>query len=179
MLGLMLTEKALARQRGTDVDTSKHNDVELLCENYHRHLMLTLSDIVSLQRLVQSKQEMTAISLDLYCNRMVRMNVHLGIAAVSLGVCTTIAGYLGMNLDIPSSFPSFTATVGGSFALAALIHGLCACYASGYDLRWTARQRAEEMKALQCIFKDMGRIDYILKASSTTQHLSRTHFGQL
>jgi len=108
MLNLMLTARAEPQQCNEIEGDLQDDPVELLLENYHRQTTLILNDIIALARLVHSKQELASISLDVQRNRMIHMNVHLTIGAVSLGVCTTVAGYFGMNLEIPASSPSFS-----------------------------------------------------------------------
>jgi hypothetical protein len=47
--------------------------VELMLENYHRTLLLTSQQIAILRTRVQSAQEVFAINVDLYRNRVVRV----------------------------------------------------------------------------------------------------------
>jgi len=177
MLGLLLTAHERAQRRGEALDNSMHDEVELMLESYHRHVSLIIHEIILMQRHVQSKQEFMAISLDLYRNRMSRMNVQLGISAVSLGICTTVAGYLGMNVPIPSSvetFPhSFWSITAGSIVLAAGVHGLCSSYLAGGSTRKQTQARFEEINALQSVLRDMARLDVALKCSDNLPVLSR------
>merc|ERR1712226_885238 len=103
--------------------------------------------------------EVLAIHLDVYRNRMVRMSMHLSIATLSLTSSMTVAGFLGMNLEIPAAFPSFWPTVGGALILAILVQSLCGVLVSNRRFQNLAQERVDEMNALQSIFEDMGRID--------------------
>ncbi|CAE8656300.1 unnamed protein product, partial [Polarella glacialis] len=143
---------------------SQHEDVELLLENYHRQLTLTLQDVVSMLRLVQSKQELLAISLSVYRNRLVRMNVQLGVAGVSIGICTMVAGFLGMNVQLPAmllALPGATAFWGsaiGSLALGVGFYRVCFTALDGSSWSGKARREAQEVAALRSILSDAGRI---------------------
>ncbi len=44
---------------------------------------------------------MTAIRIDVSRNRIIRTNLHLTMASVSLAGMTAVAGFLGMNLELP------------------------------------------------------------------------------
>jgi len=56
-----------------------HQDVELLLEEYARQLNSILLEIDFLLQRVQSKQDLVALSLDAFRNRMIRMNLYLSI----------------------------------------------------------------------------------------------------
>jgi len=180
MLDIMITERSEAERKGAALDATLHSNVELLLENYHRQLALCLHDIVAMQRQVQAKQEFMAISLDVYRNRMHRMNVQLGIGGISLGVCTSIAGYFGMNVAIPSFFENapmaFWGITAFSCALAALVHTVCSYYLSGKAMRRGAEMRLREIHALQSIFRDMSRVDFALRSAANLPELSKSGF---
>ncbi len=146
-------------------DPTLHQAVELLLEDYNRQLHQTLSEIHYLQKRVQTTQELMTISLDSYRNRMINMNVHLSIAAVCLGVCTTVAGYFGMNLSsgMEEDPWAFWPVVGASSALGAGIYGSCASYLSGGRVRDLANERAMEVQAVTGVLGDMGSLDYAVK----------------
>ena len=82
MLAMMLTEQHEAKANNTEVPFEKHADVELLLENYQRQLSSSLQELSLLLRRVQTKQELSAITLDVYRNKMIQMNVNLAIAGV-------------------------------------------------------------------------------------------------
>lgn len=102
MLGILLTEQHRHSEAGgggggggadEGIDPRFHQAVELLLEDYNRQLQTILSEIHYLQKRVQSTQELVAMSLDAYRNRMIRMNLNLSVAAVCLATCTTAAGF--------------------------------------------------------------------------------------
>jgi len=123
-----------------------------------------------------------SISLDVHRNRMSRMNVHLGIGAVSLGVCTTVAGYFGMNLTIPAyllDMPhGFVGVTLASLAAAAMLHAVCVQWLAGYSMKKRARLRFAEIQALQNMLRDMDLVDFALKSAQGASTLSRDEFRQ-
>lgn len=182
MIGLLLTARQEAHRQGHQLDISLHDDVELMLENYHRQLALCLHDIVSMQRQVQAKQEFLAISLDVHRNRLHRLNVHLNIGAVSLATCTCVAGYFGMNVQIPATIEAlpaaFWSITFGSIGLAMIVYQGCMSYAGGYAMRRRARARLEEINVLQSILRDMDRIDLALKSVADSQELNKEGFRE-
>lgn len=90
MLGLLLTEQHLAKVKGTEIQPTLHERVELLLEEYARQLNNVIHEIHFLLKRIQSKQELVAISLDSYRNRMIRMNVYLAVVGVGLATSTTV-----------------------------------------------------------------------------------------
>ena len=79
MVDLLLTEKFTASKQGNSVDPRLHEVVELLIEDYNRQLQLILQEITLLERRVQTAQEIITLSLDAFRNRMVLMNVQIGV----------------------------------------------------------------------------------------------------
>jgi len=133
---------------------------------------------------VQSKQDLAGIVMNVQQNRFFRIELHLGMAAVSVGMSTAIAGFLGMNLDIPTSWlawPGFAVLGAGSTILALCVYATCASYAHGWlgGCGLEAR-RVEELKSLQSIFRDHTRLDHLLTVLrlKNEEALSRETFLQ-
>ena len=165
MLNLLLTEKHIASAKGEDVQPQLHERVELLFEEYARQLHSIIGEIHFLLKRIQSKQELVAISLDSYRNRMIRMNVSLAIVGVGLAVGTTTAGFFGMNLisgleDSPTAFN--TVVVSTSITSLAVVFG-CTSYLSGSRMRERAMQRIKEIDTLSGALGDMSSLDYAIK----------------
>lgn len=165
MLNLLLTEKHIAYAKGEDVQPQLHERVELLFEEYARQLHSIIGEIHFLLKRIQSKQELVAISLDSYRNRMIRMNVSLAIVGVGLAVGTTTAGFFGMNLisgleDSPTAFN--TVVVSTSITSLAVVFG-CTSYLSGSRMRERAMQRIKEIDTLSGALGDMSSLDYAIK----------------
>ena len=167
MLALLLTEQNAADQLGGQVDFSRHEHVELLLGVYARQISNINMEINYLLQRLQSKQEFVALALSGYRNRMVRMNVHLGIAGLSMGFSTAVAGFFGMNLisGLETSSTAF-ATVFLCSGLGSVVLSLLSLnHLSGKTTRHRAKQRLEEMETLESALSDMCALDHTLKSS--------------
>ena len=165
MLALLLTEQHLAAAKGEDLHPQLHERVELLFEEYARQLNIIIGEIHFLLKKIQSKQELVAISLDSYRNRMIRMNVSLAIVGVGLGVGTTVAGAFGMNLisGYEASPTAFNTVVWStSITSLAVVFG-CTSYLSGSRMRERAMKRIKEIDTLSGALSDMSSLDYAIK----------------
>lgn len=96
MLGLLISEKQ--RRNSNDLEMDLHAPIELMLETYHRRLALIQQQLTNLLYQIASQQEMATMNLDLFRNRLIRMNVYMGILSVSLTCSTTISSIFGMNL---------------------------------------------------------------------------------
>jgi magnesium transporter len=165
MLRLLLTEQREAEARGEEVSHERHEDVELLLEEYARQLTNILFEIHYLLQRLQSKQEFASLALAGYRNRLIRMNLYLALAGLSLGVGTTVAGFFGMNLingleDSPVAFNSvimLTTLTGVGVAAA------CSSYVSGKTMQNRAKDRLDEIDTLTGALSDMSALDYTIK----------------
>ena len=83
MINLQLTAKQRAGENNETLPMESHQDVELLLEEYARQLNSILLEIDFLLQRVQSKQDLVALSLDAFRNRMIRMNLYLSIGKTS------------------------------------------------------------------------------------------------
>lgn len=167
MLDLLLTEQADAARTGKPVDFLRHEHVELLLGVYARQLSNTVMEISYLLQRLQSKQEFVALALSGYRNRMIRMNVHIGIAGLSLGLGTTVAGLFGMNLVsglemAPNAF--LTVVLGSGLAASAMAAGSLN-YLSGHKMQMRAAQRMDEIETLAGALSDMCALDYTVKTT--------------
>lgn len=99
MNNLLLTEQQNARKNNEVLDIESHAGVELLLEEYGRQLNSILLEIDYLLQRVQSKQDILALSMDAYRNRMIRMNLYLSVAGVSLGFGTGNATSSSSNVQ--------------------------------------------------------------------------------
>lgn len=91
---MYLTERGMGKLR----PMSKHEEVEMLLENYDAQIEDILNRIEELDGKITSTQEFLNISLDSVRNRMMRLDIMLSMAAFALAVGTLIAGIFGMNL---------------------------------------------------------------------------------
>eukprot|EP00979_Chaetoceros_neogracilis_P012106 scaffold3111_cov263-Chaetoceros_neogracile.AAC.13 len=167
MLGMLLTEKMEARQIGTQIEHMRHESVELLLEEYTRQLTNVLQETNFLLKKVQSQQELVAISLDAFRNRMIRMNLYLSIASVGIASSTAIAGYYGMNLihgleDNPTAFIN---VVSGTTFAGLLFGGGCIAYIRGASSNARSMERLREIEVIDGALSPtkMGALDYTMK----------------
>ncbi|KAL0477497.1 mitochondrial inner membrane magnesium transporter [Acrasis kona] len=95
MASMYLSEKMLY---GKSREVNKHEEVEMLLENYYTQLEDILNRIEELKSDIQSTQEFIEICLDSIRNRMIQLELRLSIASLSLTSGTLVAGLFGMNL---------------------------------------------------------------------------------
>jgi magnesium transporter len=166
MLRLLLTEQRQAESRGETVSPERHEDVELLLEEYARQLNNILFEIHYLLQRLQSKQEFASLALAGYRNRLIRMNLYLALIGLSLGVGTTVAGFFGMNLisGFEESPTAFNTVILLTSATGASVAGVCASYVSGKTMRHRANERLEEIDTLTGALSDMSALDFTVKA---------------
>lgn len=133
MVGLLLTKKAIAKSENRKLPNETHEDVEMILEEYARQLNSTLLEIDYMLQRVQSKQDMVALSLDAYRNRMIRMNLYLTIGGISLAFGTAVAGFFGMNVvnGYEDAEMVFEAVVMGSLFFGGAFMGGCYSYLNG------------------------------------------------
>jgi magnesium transporter len=136
MVDLLLTEKAIAKLENRTLPIELHGTVEMMLEEYARQLSSTLLEIDFMLQRVQSKQDMVALSLDAYRNRMIRMNLNLTIGGISLAFATTTAGFFGMNVQhgLEHTEGVFQVIVAGCCLLGGGFLG--GCYSHLYGSRW-------------------------------------------
>ncbi|KAL7566746.1 hypothetical protein ACA910_017794 [Epithemia clementina (nom. ined.)] len=165
MLDLLLTEQQEAEANGREVDYGRHEHVELLLGVYARQLSMTLMEVQYMLGRLQSKQEFVALALDNYRNRLVKVNVHIAIAGLSLAIGTTAAGFFGMNLisgfeNTPGAFYiviSSTTCFGAIAAISALN------YISDTTVKRRAEQRLTEIETLSNALSDICALDHAMK----------------
>jgi len=166
MLGLLLTEEKKAQGKGEVLEKSLHENVELLLEEYARQLKNVQHEVQYLLRKVQSKQEMVAISLDAYRNKMIRMSLTVSIASLGFATSTTVAGMYGMNLingleNSPSAFANVVMTTS---AAGAVIMAGCMAYISGSNMRRQTLRKVEEIETIdRALTNNMSALDYTIK----------------
>jgi magnesium transporter len=160
---------------------SRHKDVELLLEEYARQLSNILFEINFLLQRLQSKQEFVSIALASYRNRLIRMNLYLAVAGITLGIGTTVAGYFGMNVinGYESSPVAFNAIILGTSVTGLAVAAVCASYVSGKTMQARAFRRMDEIQTLTSALSDMAALDYtVKKALNEGVPMSREEFGK-
>lgn len=167
MLGLLLTERAKAEETGQAVDFQRHQHVELLLGVYARQLNNLVMEIQYMLQRIQSKQEFVTLSLAGYRNRMVRMNVTISIATLSLCLGTTVAGFFGMNVvnGFEESTAAFAYIVGASTIAGAAVGAGSLNFLSGRTMQERANLRLREIETLHGALSDMCALDYAVKST--------------
>ena len=165
MLNLLLTEQAHAKSTGTEVEFDRHQHVDLLLSVYARQLTNVLQEIHYLLGRLQSKQEFVALALAGYRNRLVRMNVNIGIVGVSTGIMTAATGLFGMNLisGLEESASAFLMVTGVSTCFAVGVAGVYFQLMDGKHMQRQAEERIKEVETLTHALSDMGAVDYTVK----------------
>jgi len=179
MLGLLITQQHEAQSAGREVPRSRHADVELILEEYARQLNNTLFEIQFLLQRLQSKQEFVALALSGYRNRLIRMNLYLGITGLTFGIGTTVAGFYGMNLinGFEHHPYMFQVVVASTVGVGIAVFGGCMNYVSGKTMQKRAAQRIFEIETLNSALSDMCALDFTVKtALDKGEPLSKDHF---
>ncbi|KAA8493550.1 Mitochondrial inner membrane magnesium transporter mrs2 [Porphyridium purpureum] len=76
----------------------EHEEVEMMLENYMKVIDSVHNEISATLRAVKSTENVTQIRLDAMRNRVLRLEVYLNIATVSIASGGTVAACFGMNL---------------------------------------------------------------------------------
>lgn len=181
MINLQLTAKQRAGENNETLPMESHQDVELLLEEYARQLNSILLEIDFLLQRVQSKQDLVALSLDAFRNRMIRMNLYLSIGkipyvyhlsssllnwyqgAISLAFSTATAGFYGMNVpngmeDVKGVFESIilgSAIFGGAFL------GGCYHYINGSSQQKRTLENLQQIEVMNRALGDMSAVSEI------------------
>lgn len=165
MLDLLLTEQAEARLKDEEVEFDRHEHVELMLSVYSRQIHNLQQEIQYLLGRLQSKQEFVALALASYRNRLVRMNVNLGIVGVATGISTATTGLFGMNLinGFETSQVAFSLVTGGSTLVAIIVAGAYFSFIRGHIMQQRAEERLAEIETYINALSDMGALDYTLK----------------
>jgi Mg2+ and Co2+ transporter CorA len=175
MIGLLLTERYEAQQLNQILEMNRHESVELLLEEYARQLSNILAETIYLLKKVQSKQELVAISLDSYRNRIIRMNLYLSITGVSIASMTTVAGFYGMNIINgyeTTTDPNMFVNIVTGTTISGLLFGIgCFTYVIGSGSNTRYKERLHEIEIIDGALNKMGALDYTLKYLATMEQM--------
>jgi magnesium transporter len=161
MINLLLTEKANAKANNEVLPVECHEKVELMLEEYARQLKSVLLEIGYLLQRVQSKQDMMALQLDAYRNRMIRMNLYLTMGGISLGFGTAVAGFFGMNVinGFENADGIFNMIVASSTMLGVTFTGACYSYINGSRTKQRTIDNLQEIEVMNRALGDMPALD--------------------
>lgn len=178
MLKCLLTEQEEARRTNVPVDFERHQQVEILLGIYARQFSSILQEVNFLLGRLQAKQEYIALELALYRNRLIRMNVTLGIIAAATGITTAVSGTFGMNLisGLEDSSYAFALVSGGSALIALFMARTLQNLVSGKVIQQRALARMEEIQTLSSALSDMTALDYTVKKMMIGKPMNREEF---
>jgi len=178
MLQLLLTEQEEARKKDTKVDFERHQHVEHVLGIYARRFNSVIQEANYLLGRIESKQEYVELELDLYRNRLIRMNIDLAILATATAVTTALSGTFGMNLvhGFEESHTAFL-VVSASSALAALsVTSFFRRMLSGNVIQQRAEQRIGEIRTMSNALSDMSALDYTVKQMIRGKCMNKDEF---
>ncbi len=160
MISLLLTEKANAKAKNEVLPVESHEKVELLLEEYARQIKSVLLEIGYLLQRVQSKQDMMALQLDAYRNRMIRMNLYLSMGGISMGFGTVVAGFFGMNVinGVESADGVFNIIVASSCMFGVAFTGACYSYINGSRTKQRTIDNLQEIEVMNRALGDMPAV---------------------
>jgi len=177
MVNMLLSEKK--KHFGTPPPIERHEEVELLLENYCSQMVGISQEAYYLRKRIESTQSIIELKLDTYRNHMIGINMQLAMAGTALAGCTVVAGIFGMNLlsgleAHPQAFWIVSySSLGGFFAtwyaLTRMVEN---------SLPQALDQRASAARE-DSIFGHLGDIQYILsfaRASKTKRYFTRDEF---
>ncbi len=162
------------------MDFERHQHVELLLGVYSRQFSSIIQEINHLLSRIESKQEFLDLELALYRNRLIRMNVDVGILAAATGVTTAVTGTFGMNLTSgwENSTLAFMMVSAGSALGALCVANYFRSRVSGKAIQRRAEQRIDEIKTLSSALSDMTAVDYTVKKMMKGKRMSRAEFKE-
>ena len=129
---------------------------------------------------IESKQDFIELELDLYRNRMIRMNLDLAILATATGVTTALTGTFGMNMinGLEESSTAFTLVSGTSAFMALSIGYYFRRMVSSNVIQERAEQRIDEITTMSNALSDMTALDYTVKKMIRGTSMSREEFKE-
>jgi hypothetical protein len=95
---VLLTERQRAAENGVHFDTTKHESIELLLENYALHMSQVINDVIHLENKVQNQKDVSDLTMKIKRNRLLWLNANLAATSVCLGFGACVFGLFGMNL---------------------------------------------------------------------------------
>ncbi|KAI3614612.1 hypothetical protein CBS9595_003883 [Malassezia furfur] len=104
-------------------DKSNMEELELLLESFEKQVEEVVAEIDSMYANVNNTQEIAELMLDSNRNRILSMELRIGIVTLGFTMATFIAGLFGMNLvsGLETHPYAFYVTVGVSTALALIV----------------------------------------------------------
>ena len=169
-----------ARKTNSSVDFERHQHVEHILGIYTRRFSSIIQETKYLLGRIESKQEFIELELDLYRNRMIRMNIDLAILATTISITTAISGAFGMNLihGLEESSTAFAILNSTSTAIALSVAYYFRRMLSGHVIQQRAEHRICEIQTMSNALSDMTALDYTVKKMMRGEIFGREEFKQ-
>jgi len=157
--------KKEARKTNVEVDFDRHQHVEHILGIYARRFNSIVQETNHLLGRIESQQDFIELELDLYRNRMIKMNVDLAILATATGVTTALTGTFGMNMinGLENSASAFMVVSASSACIALGVARYFSKRISGATIQERAEQRMDEIQTMANALSDMTALDYTVK----------------
>jgi magnesium transporter len=129
---------------------------------------------------IKNKQDFVELEIDLYRNRMIRMNIDLTILATATGVTTALSGTFGMNMvnGFEESHTAFLVVSAASALTALSVAYYFRRMVSGRVIQQRAEQRINEIRTMSNALSDMTALDYTVKKMMRGTSMGREEFKQ-
>jgi len=157
------------------------DEVQLLLESYTLRLNNVLNDILLLQKKVKNRQSLTDISMQIQRNRLLWLNLNLGIAAVCIAASTAFSGWFGMNLELGPWLTEDRMAFPVVCTVSTVISGLMYHYTQNYVnsnnyYKEVEKKHVKERQLLKSIFSDIYSIDVAVRQAFTEmEHAKHKH----
>lgn len=171
---MLLTESSKKNFRG-EYD---HTQIELMLENYYSQILDITQEVHYLNHRVESAQGIYELKLDTHRNFLIRVNLQLSLASVSLASGTLISGYFGMNIlngfeDDQLMFYTICGSVSAMTLLSYWLMSKTISFISPF------RSTSKEVDPFTNIFENLDSIQKLvmyLRPSHTSEGMTKEEF---
>jgi len=180
MLQLLVTEHEEARRSNTTVDFKRHRHVEHILGIYARRFNSVIQEANYLLGRIESQQKYVELELDLFRNRLIRINLDLTVLATATAITTAFSGTFGMNLlhgyeESPTAFLVVSAT---SVMAAATVAYYFRRRVSRNVIQQRAKQRIGEIRTMSNALSDMSALDFTVKKLMRGKSMDKDQFRE-
>jgi len=162
MHGLVSTQDPAKIDLGklTDEQMSTIASVELLLESYIHKINRNYDTLIYFRQKLNTWKSMTSMSMQMKRNKIMNYNLHMAIAAVSIGTCSACAGIFGMNLTsgIEEHPYAFYLATGTMIAAAGTFQLSLSKQLFGRDLNLKLRKQASRIQGMKTILIERADI---------------------
>lgn len=129
---------------------------------------------------IESQQQYVELELDLYRNRLIRMNLDLAILATATGITTAFSGFFGMNMvnGYEESHTAFLVVSAASAVTAVTVATFFRRMVSRNVIQQRAEQRMGEIRTMSNALSDMSALDYTVKKMIRGERMDKDEFKE-